>query len=177
MEIKIFIKKIFAVSLIAVLAGCVPSPEVIKTTVDFDKEAASIINKKGKATVSGQAFLKQGGGGVVTCAGAGAFLIPMTEYAKQRISGIFGSSDGGYRTINRYRGGAFLASENEDYNALIRSAICDAEGDFSFDNVANGEYYLSSTVAWAVGDSPQGGVLAKKISVKNGKDVRALLTY
>ena len=160
-----------------ILTACVPSPEVIKSTVDFDKEAASIINKKGKATVSGQAFLKQGGGGVVTCAGADALLFPATEYAKERITGIFGNEDGGYRTLNVYRGGLFEASTNSDYLAYTRRVVCDAEGDFNFDSVANGEYYVNSTVSWYVGNDSQGGALSKKISVKNGKDVRILLTY
>ena len=84
-----------------------------KTTVDFNKEAASIINQKGKATVSGQACLKQSGGGVVTCAGSEVTLFPVTEYAKQRITAIYGTENGAIRSI------ILIAvtenSDNEDY--------------------------------------------------------------
>ena len=88
-----------------------------------------------------------------------------------------GAWSGGSQIQAYANGGIFEASTNSDYIAYMREAICDAEGDFSFGSVANGEYYVILSVTWVVGNGHQGGVLAKKISVKNGKDVRALLTY
>ena len=169
------LKKILAVTSVSVLAGCYPSPKEIKTTVDFNKEVASIINQKGKATVSGQAFLKQSGGGVVTCAGSEVSLFPVTEYAKQRITAIYGTENGGYKKYNPYT--VTKNSDNEDYNNYSRSATCDAEGDFSFTSLADGEYYITTIVYWRVGDYNQGGFLSRRVNVNNGKDLRVLLSY
>ena len=145
----------------------------IETTVPFNEAEASYINKKGKATVSGQAFLKRRDGVVVTCAGAEVHLFPVTEYAKQRITAIYGSANGGYRSAF---GQGFSEADDPKYYEYSRETNCDAEGDFVFKGVANGEYYLTSTVVWQISDYYyEGGVLGKRIVVKNGRSQDVIL--
>ena len=146
----------------------------IETTVPFNEAEAAYINKTGKATVSGQAFLKRRDGVVVTCAGAEASLFPVTEYAKQRMTAIYGSENGGYRSAYGKR---HSKADDPKYYEYTRETNCDAEGDFEFKGVANGEYYLTSTVIWQISDYYyEGGVLSKRIVVKNGRSQKVILT-
>ena len=40
-------------------------------------------------------------------------------------------------------------------NEYAMETNCDAEGDFEFKGVANGGYYLTSTVVWQISDNLQ----------------------
>ena len=56
----------------------------------------SWIKEKGNANITGQAFLNQQGGGVVTCAGNYVTLTPVNSYSKERMQLIYGSTTKGY---------------------------------------------------------------------------------
>ena len=167
-------KKLVVVGLsILALAGC-RGPQTLEPMTDFDANAASIINKKGSGTVSGQAFLKQAGGGVVTCAGNEVALIPATDYATQRLRMIFGSSDYGYRDQFTQ---AVSKAEERAYYELRRYTVCDAQGNFVFKGVASGTYYLMSEVVWSVNQYRNaGGGLMHKVEVKNGRNSEVIMT-
>ena len=151
------------------LVSCV-QPKVVKPTVPFDTAAASYINKRGTATISGQAFLRQLGGSVVTCAGSSVTLIPATEYARQRMVGIYGSDQKGFSVVGPSDWG------HPDYLKYSRETICDAQGNFSFDGVSDGNYYVTTSIFWQVSTYVnQGGILFTKATVKGGRDVKVLL--
>ena len=154
------------------LAGCVG--QVIETTVPFDPNEVSYITKRGTATIEGQAFLRQRGGGIVTCAGFEVILIPAGQFATERMTQIYGSRDGG--RINVF-GGANQENVDPRYLQMTRKTTCDAEGDFEFREVSNGAYYVFTTVTWQVGNSivPEGGGLARRVEVNGNRDVRVLL--
>lgn len=169
---KPFIALGFASGLL--LASCGATPELIEPSVPFNAKAASIINKKGSANIEGQAFLKRRDGQVVTCAGEKVYLTPATEYAEERFRGIYGNENGGYRPA--IKGGYSNASVPEYYE-LARETSCDAEGDFTFNSIANGEYYVSTSVLWRISDYYyEGGNLSKKITIKNGRSQKLILT-
>jgi hypothetical protein len=167
-------KKLVVIGLsILALAGC-QGPQTLEPSTDFDTNAASIINKKGSGGVYGQAFLKQAGGEVVTCAGNEITLIPATDYATQRLQMYYGSSDYGYRSYYMLN---ITDAEEEGYYSYTRTTVCDAQGNFKFKNVANGTYYVTTTVIWAVSQySNAGGALMHKVEVKNGRDAELIMT-
>ncbi|SLN19906.1 hypothetical protein ROJ8625_00696 [Roseivivax jejudonensis] len=153
------------------LAACV---QTIETTTPFDPNEVAFINQRGAADITGQAFLRQAGGGVVTCAGEQVQLIPAGTFAKERLSQLYGSVQGG-------RIGTMVGASQENvdprYLEMVRTSQCDAEGDFEFRNVANGDYYVLSGVRWTVPGSyiPEGGSMAKLVQVRSGQDQRVLL--
>lgn len=153
------------------LGACV---QTLETTVPFDPNEVAYINQRGSATISGQAFLRQAGGAVVTCAGTEVELIPAGTFATERITQLYGSSAGG-------RIGSLVGASQENvdprYFSMVRRATCDAEGDFEFARVANGNYYLLSQVTWTVGNNifPEGGTIVKRISVQGGANQRVIL--
>lgn len=149
-----------------VAAGLFSSCAPMEISSKFDPNQAEFINRQGSATVIGQAFLRQRGGGIVTCAGSGAALIPATDYATELFTNAFGNREGGVA------GFFVMAPQNmpSDFLKYSRKSSCDVSGSFSFAGVPAGSYYLISQVTWYVGGSivPEGGVVGRRIQVRNG---------
>ena len=55
----------------------------------FDAQEAAKIFEKGNNTIKGSAFLRQQGGGTVTCASSELFLFLATAFADERMSVLF----------------------------------------------------------------------------------------
>lgn len=117
----------------------------------------------------GNAFLRQNGGGVVTCAGQQVLMAPATKYSKERLGGLYGFASvtrgGG---VNSERTFNFIPDPPE-YRKLMRQATCDAQGNFEFDRVADGEYFAVVEVSWKVGHRTEGGNVMKLFTVKDGR--------
>jgi hypothetical protein len=63
---------------------------------------------------------------------------------------------------------------------MMREEVCDAEGDFEFLNVPDGNYYLVAKVIWAIpgqyNQNYQGGGMMKRVSVNDGEHVKVLIS-
>src|SRR5260221_14332364 len=130
------IGRLLAASVISLgVIGC--APRTVAVTVPFDAKQAAYIHTKGKATISGQAFLRRNDGIVVYAAGSDVSLTPATAYAEERMAGIFQG--------RKYLSGlAQLSFENEDpeYRSFKRIAKANGEGRFTFPEVASGPYFV-----------------------------------
>lgn len=122
----------------------------------IDSEYSSL-ERVGSSTVSGQCFLTQRGGGVVTGAGHTAYLFPVTNYSD-------------YWFIAQTAGRANLKGDNLAPSEWVWTSTCNAQGNFKFKNVPNGTYYLTGTVRWVAGDRWQGGIVMTMVEV-SGEDV------
>lgn len=146
-------------------AGCVSAPTITST---FDPAEAAFIHKDGKATINAQAFLRRNDGMVVYAAGSEARLIPRTRYSTERINGIYRGAKINY----------FVPSPPSPpgFEDAMRVTRANGEGRFSFAGVADGDYYLVTSVIWMVGSNQQGGTLLENVSVRNGTDVEVIMT-
>jgi len=146
----------------------------IVTTVPFDPSEVSFINQTGSGQISGQAFLRQNGGGVVTCAGQDVTLVPAGAFARERITAIYGNMNGG--RINVFQS-ANQEGVDPQYFALMRTTSCDAEGDYEFNGLAAGAYYVTTSVLWTVPGQfvPEGGAMSKLVQLGSGESKRVLL--
>ena len=170
-------KRVWMLPVIAVLASGCASPQLVENQTHFDPKEAAVINERGANVIEGQAFLRQRGGGVVTCAGETVTLVPATSYAEERIRQIYGSANGGVRF---WWDGLEFAETDPRYYRMVREEICDATGDFRFDDVADGDYYVTTGVSWEVPvnvyySSTQGGTLARRVQVAYGQIERVIL--
>ena len=158
----------------ATLAGC--AGEKVQLNTHFDPADAAWAAGKGSGSVSGQAFLRQNGGGIVTCAGNEVDLTPVTPYATERITAFYGDNTSGYR-IPMFA--PQLPKGEPGYLATYRHATCDAQGNFSFTELPAGPYYLTTEVFWTVGSNilPEGGFLMQRVSVQEGKTQKVVLTH
>jgi hypothetical protein len=151
--------------LTAALTGCAIRPPV-KMQTAFDAEEHRPYAQTGANTIKGQGFLRQQGGGVVTCAGSTVLLMPATSFFRE--------------FINHYRSGRNpeLGGVGVDpgLRAMIKQSQCDAQGNFAFSSLPDGRWFVVTEVKWTVRYAQQGGALMQELSVANGETAQVLLT-
>lgn len=157
------LRLISALILIVGLSACVT--RTLTTDATFDPNDGAWIKESGPHTISGQAFLRRNDGIVVYAAGSPVEIFPATNFSKERVEKIFN----GRKSLDVYQATSYKFENTPDgYLELSRETKADGEGKFTFDNVANGEYFIRTTVFWKAGDASQGGMLVEKVSVKDG---------
>lgn len=166
-------RSVVLVAFILSLSACVARE--IEVVTPFNPLEVAYINRSGPASISGQAFVRQRGGGIVTCAGEAVDLVPAGQFATERITQIYGSSQGGF--INALQG-VSQANVPPEYLSMVRRATCDAQGNFEFRGVANGSYYILTSVLWTVGNQiiPEGGGLSQRVEIRNGQSQSVILS-
>jgi hypothetical protein len=127
----------------------------------------------GNNSIHGSALIRQLGGGVVTCAGLQVMLIPKNSYSSERMQAIYGSTERGFNPINR---AVTFTNEADGYNESIRKVLCDAQGNFIFENVKDGQYFVATAIAWAVAQSTEGGSLMQAVNIKGGEKQSIVLS-
>lgn len=172
MERGRLLKSFLTVLAFAALTGCANKPAVLATT--FDLQAAEKQLQDGPNTVTGSALIRQSGGGVVTCAGGSVFLMPKTARAREWAFLVYGTSGpAGYRSASG-RGISFDSTDR--FFSTVRTATCDAQGNFKFARVGNGEFLLFTRITWMVGSSLQGGSIMRSVSLQNGESLDVVLS-
>ena len=153
------------------LSGCAGLPIPYTTVTSFNPDETTSLLADGKNTINGNAFMRQNGGGVVTCAGATVALIPATEYAAERITAIYGNSFEGISRKN-----VIFKPEPIGYEKFRKTTTCDSLGNFQFESVADGEFFVITRVTWMVGNyNPQGALMMKSVKVTNKQTLKVVM--
>jgi hypothetical protein len=170
-------KKLVLTFALLVLASCaVP----IAVTTDFNEQQARQMLEEGDYTISGNALFRQVSGRVVPCAGEEVLLVPVTDYASERINIIYGNTTRGYAPVR----GKYPKEEDKAKEALYfqlsKTVFCDAVGNFKFTKMKNGEYFVTTKVIWYLPDdiyrmNPQGGFLMQRVNIQD-ESVEIVLT-
>lgn len=156
---------LIAFLLVVVLgAGCaVPEPYVIKSKVNHDALQNYLVSSNSKLV--GQAFLKTRGGDVKFGAGSIVYLYPAVEYSNE---------------INSIPWYEKVKGHDVGWNKYVRSTVADGHGNFEFDDIGSGLYYVESRVTWEIpgkyGPSTQGGLVRKVINVSKNSVNKIILT-
>lgn len=177
----VFNRGLAAVVVVAVLSGCAsmaPSPIMLNNT--FSREAIAWSLEDGPNTIFGNALLRTVGGDVKTCAGFEVFLIPSSDYSRERLGFIYGPGDTGFMGPGQ---GRYFVPDPVEYDATTRKTTCDAQGNFTFSRIPDGEYFVLAQVSWGAIDggsypsiAPQGGLIMQKVMVTGGETKRLVLT-
>lgn len=138
----------------------------------FNENQAQELMQPGTGTIKGNAFLRQAGGGVVTCAGSTVNLIPATDYAKERITMIYGSSDSGIARTVEFK----FRDDQPGYFIHTKNTKCDSQGNFQFEDIAAGEFFVTTFVSWSVGRIEQGGLLMHRYEIRPGQTATHVLS-
>jgi hypothetical protein len=128
--------------------------------------------KSGANTVSGSAA-QEAGGTRHTCAGQSANLIPDTPYARARMTAIFGNATRGTRAASL--GPVKFERDDPLYVSTLRSTRCDAAGSFTFPRVADGVWYVTTSVKWQGPAQAEGGSMMRRVDVRGGRLVKVTL--
>lgn len=158
--------------IVGTLAGCAaPQRPTVAINSPFDIAQAQMLVKDGTNTIRGNGFLRQRGGGVVTCAGSEVVLVPATYYARERIAYLYGT--GG---MNRQRLNPVFVPDPPEYRTITKKTRCDAQGNFTFERVADGDFFVTTGVHWQVGGANQGGPIMSRARVSGGESISLVIS-
>ncbi len=164
-----------------IMIGCTTTP--IKLPVPFDRQQAMAQLVKGTNQLAGTILYEPDRGRVlafpdtfVSCAGREVMLLPYTDFAREWALRYYGKpvTDMAYRLAQR---GRPVTVEGQDaFFAASLKTQCDDKGNFSFNNVANGEYLLLAKVQWLGRDeeSYQFGFAPEDIDEEDGSIVKRI---
>ena len=163
----------------ALTACAAPPPQVVIHST-YNPDEIAYMKVPGNNTIKVNAFLLQGGGGNVTCAGREVDLFGISAYATERLLAICGS-------ISNPRvaswGSSHLPQPDPRYIEDSIKKTCDSEGRAVFENIADGEYYITTAVWW---ESPtgynasmewNGGNIMRKVSVSDGETLEVIMSH
>ena len=157
------------------IAGCQSSGETVKSSVPFDTGLAAFINKKGKTTIEGHAFLRKKSGSVVNAAGEVVRLVPVTPYSEDRFRKIYGA-----RKFVAGLHAPRLEPADPAYETFTRSTKAEASGKFSFENVGPGRYYVATQLSFTDSNKyfQDGGAFYDEVTVtgKEEEPVKVVLS-
>lgn len=153
------------------LAACA-SPYTIKSA--FNPTDVAWSRQSGNSFIYGQAFLRTRGGDVRTCAGNKVILFPKSAYSTE-IYNVYQQEIA--------RKAHYSKVINRDPDALVykRETRCDVSGNFHFDNLPVGDWYLATRVVWEArsygyGLSPQGGTIFTPVHTNTNENTEVILT-
>ena len=91
---------------------------------------------------------------------------------------LFGDAERGAREASKDK--VVFVPDDLRFHQLSRKNVCDVDGKFEFDNVAEGDYFVVTKIIWGNPEEPEmqteGGNLMQKISVKGGKKFKIVLS-
>lgn len=163
----------------AALAGC-QTDQAATAAAPVNLSEAAFSRAPGRATVRGQMFLRRNDGVVVYGAGSDARLVPKTQHSEQAIRASFPSGKVKMHVIFGINTGANLIFDPA-FEPYIRSTKADGQGNFQFQQVPPGTYYIVGNVQWCAPSrgscDRQGGDLYDAIVVAPGStEVTAILS-
>jgi hypothetical protein len=135
--------------------------------MDFPVVEYSALSHVGSGTVEGQVFMKTVGGDVKYGAGSEVILNPITSYSEQWYDASY----------NLHRPMSPADARQAQYLVTIQA---DGSGNFKFNNVPPGRYFVTSSVFWQIpsqfGLSRQGGMMTNRITVTNDQVTRTIVS-
>ena len=169
-------KRFALIFAVLALSSCALKP--VELTKTFNEDEAEKQMKEGKNTIEASAVWREKNGHLQTCAGYWVSLYPATEYAKERLMHQFGEGKRGYRTLSQ--GKQTFIPDEAQFHKLSKKTVCDVDGKFTFENVADGDYFIVTSIVWGNPDDPEeqteGGALMHKVSVKGGQKIKRVLS-
>lgn len=169
-------KKLSLIFALFALSSCAVKP--VKLAEEFNEVEAEKQLKDGKNTIEGSAVWREKNGAVQKCSGYRVFLYPVTKYAKERVTHLFGADEWGAREASKEK--IVFVPDDIRFHQLSRKTVCDVDGKFEFENVADGDYFVVTKIVWGNPEQPEeqteGGNLMQKISVKGGKKFKIVLS-
>jgi hypothetical protein len=133
------------------LSAC--APKAVRIPLVFDKSKATTLLAPGSNQINGKVRLELENGTMISCTGNTVNLVPATAYAREWVrqfyetdGGKYGSMDAAYRLDDREAEIKFQGAES--FYATTRTTRCDDDGEFTFGNVANGEFFVIAKVRW-----------------------------
>lgn len=164
------------VAALALLVACAPAAqqEAPPLSASFTGEDVAWATGKGSNRIVGDAKIREGGE-LFSCGSYTVFAIPDSAYARERVKALFNTTGKGMRPANAPA--QCLGPDYPAYRQTQRTASCDTQGNFAFDNLPDGTWYITTSVIWQekLGQPYKGGTFVDRVSVNGGATARVRL--
>lgn len=156
------------------LIGCASESGVLKS--GFDVRDMAWAQGQGTNTIRGEAVLTSKKE-THNCSVYTAVATPDSAHARERLQILYGSTERGVRSANTP--GVCLAPDYPAYRQLQRTADCDEQGRFLFNDLPDGVWYIAVPVIWQskLGQPFEGGTFMKRVAVSGGTRTDITLGY
>lgn len=169
-------RKVSFIFVTLILCACAPTAKLVDLESEFNATEAASLLESGPNSITGSAVIRQRGGSTVNCAGNDVRLIPVTDYTTERIRTIYGETEQGYVSFS---GSVPMYEFDPDpaaYYQNTRIEQCDAQGMFEFTHIADGQFFVVTTIIWESGNLTYGGHLMRSVSLEGGETKRVILS-
>src|SRR6187431_1864356 len=151
-------KLIFLLLTIAFI-GCTTKQPIKKVAViqinnSFNDKEVSWFKDKGTGSIKGNAKFKSKNGELQYGEQFRVELMPYCLYTEERLKNIYANKNLGY--IYLEDGIPRFTPDPEGYHETIKT-YCNKNGDFEFDNLPSGKYYVIAFMIWENKDVKTGG--------------------
>lgn len=159
---------LLALALPLLIAGCASTTngERVQLAVPFDQDEALTQLRDGSNTIDGVGLMLHPFGGASTCAGQQVTLVPATAHADERMAALYGPA----RQGRIWPPGPRFEPDLLAYQAAARHTTCGPNGEFRFDRVADGTFYVATIIPWRPRPGEmQLASLAQRVTIQGGK--------
>lgn len=169
----------------AILAGCAtsegPAPQVGVASASspgagnaaFRASDFAWSTVAGQGSIDGQIAYKAGGQ-AYGCTASGVILTPETAWVRTRMHILYNSVDHTALPADEVRRRT-PPERSQDYSAFIKRTKCGAAGEFSFQGLADGAWYVITLARPANGAAGVEMALMRRVVVRGGKPVKVRL--
>jgi len=143
------------------LSSCATS--VLPRQAAFDDAEFGHYRRPGSGSVSGQLVVTSGNGSTHLGVNNHVALFPVTAYSKEIVEREVGN-------------GEYLQASDPRFLQYVRTTTTDAKGNFGFNHLAPGEYYVLGLAQWNEGNTAQYQWACETIKVGVGPTAGIKLT-
>lgn len=157
-----------AVSVSSFLWAIAAAAGAIQLDSTFDVDAVNWVREPGQGSVTGRAALTLRDGTVMGCAGFAVELLPVATYSSERIFRTFGNNHAGQVLVENIP--SKFTPDAPGYHKYVLKGACNPRGEFRFEKVPAGDYYVLVFIEWDAADThppaKTGGEVMKRIHVR-----------
>ena len=151
------------------------SPAPVEVISAFDVQEAAYIHGAGANVVEGRVFVRLWTGEEVPCRDKTVLLVPRTAFSEERIEYLYGGTrEPGLR--RHLKGSRKLEAPDPEYREYMRKAPCNQAGEFRFEGLADGAYFVVGGVSWRETVGWVSISMMQPVQVENGQRLHVILT-
>lgn len=164
--------------IVVVLLGLTACSAPMALHSRFDPAEIAWFSRRGTNTIEGTAIARSYRGAVKTCAAQTVTLFPVSTYASERMTALYGNAKEGFNPVTAGRPADF-EGDDPAYHEAARTMRCDGRGRFAFSELADGAYFVVAEVTWhdRRAGLEQGGYLMQRVEVASGETRDILLAH
>ena len=154
--------------------GAAPAaPPAAAGTAAFRTTDFAWASAPGQGSIDGQIAYKAGGQ-AYGCTASGVILTPETPWVRERMRVLYNSTDHTALPADDVRRRT-PPERSQDYSAFIKRTKCGAAGEFSFQGLADGAWYVITLARPANGAAGVEMALMRRVVVRGGKPAKVRL--